>query len=52
MEQQASVNPSTLSKLIHGAEPIRPSDERLLRVGEILGLRHDEVFDSTEVMNG
>ena len=48
--QMAGVNPTTLSKLIHGAEPIRPDDDRILRVGRILGLAPDEVFDSREVV--
>lgn len=47
--QMAGVNPTTLSKLIHGAEPIRPDDDRLLRVGRILGLEPDQVFDSNEL---
>ncbi len=47
--QMAGVNPTTLSKLIHGAEPIRPDDDRLLRVGRILGLEPDEIFVSREV---
>ena len=46
--QMAGVNPTTLSKLINGAEPTRPGDERILRVGRILGLEPDEVFDSRE----
>lgn len=46
--QMAGVNPTTLSKLINGAEPIRPSDDRILRVGRILGLEPDQVFDSSE----
>ena len=49
--QMAGVNPTTLSKLIHGAEPIRQADERILRVGRILGLEPEEVFDSKEVVN-
>ena len=49
--QMAGVNPTTLSKLINGAEPIRSSDDRILRVGRILGLEPEEVFDSKEAMN-
>ncbi len=48
--QWADVNPTTLSKLINGAEPIRPDDDRILRVGRILGLEPDQVFDSREVV--
>ena len=33
--QQAGVNPTTLSKLINGAEPLRPTDDRILRVGKV-----------------
>jgi len=49
--QMAGVNPTTLSKLINGAEPIRPADDRILRVGRILGLEPEEVFDSKEAVN-
>ena len=49
--QMAGVNPTTLSKLIHGAEPIRQADERILRVGRILGLAPEEVFESMEAVN-
>jgi len=48
--QQAGVNPTTLSKLINGAEPVRPADDRILRVAKILGLEPDEVFDSREAV--
>ena len=42
--QQAGINPTTLSKLIHGAEPIHQGDDRILRVGRVLGLESHEVF--------
>ncbi len=48
--QMAGVNPTTLSKLINGAEPVRLDDDRILRVGRILGLEPDQVFDSREVV--
>ena len=48
--QMAGVNPTTLSKLINGAEPVRSDDDRILRVGRILGLEPDQVFDSREVV--
>ena len=49
--QMAGVNPTTLSKLINGAEPMRPADDRIVRVGRILGLEPDEVFDSRQVVH-
>ncbi len=38
-------SPNLLSKLVNGAVPIKPDDERLLRVGEVLGLTAKEVFE-------
>lgn len=46
--QKADVNPVTLSKLIHGIAPIKPNDERILRVAEFLGLEKEEVFESID----
>ena len=43
--QQAGLHPNLLSKLVNGAVPIKPDDERLLRVGEVLGLTAKEVFE-------
>lgn len=42
--QAAGIHPNLLSKLIHNAIPIRPGDERVIRVGEVLGLSPEEVF--------
>lgn len=44
---RAQVHPATLSKLIHGAERVRPNDERVIAVGRELGLSPAECFDST-----
>ena len=44
---QAGVNPTTLSKLVNGIEPVRPNDERIRRVAQVLDLRPEEAF--TEV---
>ena len=43
--QQAGLHPNLLSKLVNGAVPVQPNDERLLRVGEVLGLTAKEVFE-------
>lgn len=45
---QAGVNPTTLSKLVNGITPIKPNDERILRVAEFLGLKKEEVFESLD----
>jgi hypothetical protein len=44
--QMAGINPVTLSKLINGIEPLRPDDERIRRVGSIIGLKDSEVFEN------
>jgi hypothetical protein len=46
--QQAGVNPVTLSKLIHGVEPLKPGDERIQRVAAILGLSIAEAFEESK----
>jgi transcriptional regulator with XRE-family HTH domain len=45
LAQQADVNPVTLSKLINGIESLRPNDERIGRIAEILGLPLSEAFE-------
>lgn len=45
---QAGINPCVLSKYVIGAQNPRLGDERLLRVGHILGLRPEEVFNCSE----
>ncbi len=43
--QQAGVNPNTLSRLINGIDPIKPGDERIIAVGQIIGLGPTECFE-------
>lgn len=42
---EAGLHPNTLSKLVTGYLKIRPNDERLIRVGRLLGLSAEEVFE-------
>ncbi len=46
--QRAKVDPTVLSRLIHGAQPLRHKDQRILRVARVLGLSPDEAFESGE----
>jgi hypothetical protein len=41
---EAGVNPTTLSKLIHGIEKPKPNDPRIVKVGKVLGLSAIECF--------
>ena len=44
--QEAGIHPALLSKLITGAERLKPGgDPRILRVGEVLGLAPEECFE-------
>ncbi len=45
---QAGVNPTTLSKLVNGIEPVKPNDERIERVAAVLGLQSAEAFEVSE----
>lgn len=42
---RADVHPNTLSKLLHGAERVRPSDPRILRVAKIVGIPANAAFE-------
>jgi DNA-binding transcriptional regulator YdaS (Cro superfamily) len=44
LARRAGVHPTTLSKLVHGAEPIRPQDARVIAVARELGLTPEECF--------
>lgn len=45
--QRAGVNPGTLSKLICGIQTPKPNDERIIRVGALLGLQPEDCFAPT-----
>lgn len=40
----AGYHPSTLSKLLNGAERVRPSDPRVIAIGQQLGMSPEECF--------
>jgi hypothetical protein len=44
LAQRTGLNPVTLSQMIHGARRVEPSDPRLVKLGELLGLQAHEVF--------
>ena len=43
---RAALHPATLSKIISGAEHIKPNDHRVLAVAKVLGLKPDECFEN------
>jgi hypothetical protein len=42
---EAGLHYSTLSRMIHGIEQIRDGDPRVLRLGAILGVSRDKLFE-------
>ena len=43
--QMAGVNPNWLSKAINGIDPVKPQDERIIAVGQVIGLAPSECFE-------
>ncbi len=48
LAQQAGVNPNVLSRLINSIEPMKPQDERIISVGQVIGLAASECFKNDE----
>ncbi len=44
--QAAGVHPNWISKAIHNAIKVRHGDPRLIKIGEILGLKPQEIFEA------
>ncbi len=42
--QEAGIHPTTLSRLLNGAERVRPNDPRILAVASVLGLNAEDCF--------
>ena len=49
--QLAGINPTTLSKIINGIEPLRINDNRILEVARVLGMSIEEAIDHQEDQN-
>ena len=45
---RAGLHPTTLSKLLHGAERLKPGDRRIVAVGRELGLAPEECFAAAD----
>jgi hypothetical protein len=43
----AGINPTMLSKLINGIERPKPNDQRIINVGQVLGIPENECFQET-----
>jgi plasmid maintenance system antidote protein VapI len=45
---EAELHTSTLSRIIHGYDDIKPGDERVIRVAKVLGLKPEDCFEGAE----
>lgn len=43
----AGINPTMLSKLLNDIERPKPNDQRIINVGQVLGIPEDECFEET-----
>jgi hypothetical protein len=48
---KAGRHPSTLSRILCGIERVKDNDERVLKVGRVLGLPPENCFESTNEVN-
>ena len=42
--QEAGLHPTTLSRLLNGIDKVKPNDERVLKVADIVGVAPEECF--------
>lgn len=45
---KAGIHPATLSKLLSGAERVKPNDPRVVAVGAVIGLAAHECFEDCQ----
>jgi hypothetical protein len=48
---EAGIHPNVLSKIMSGATKIKEGDERVIRVGNIIGLEPEDCFDNETECN-
>ena len=48
--QEAGLHPSTLSKIINGIEKVRRGDHRVLRLGRVLAIPENRLFEDENSM--
>ena len=46
LARQAEINPSVLSAILNGIVDARPGDQRVIRLGQVLGLRPAQCFET------
>ena len=49
LAQKANVNPSVLSKLMCGYQPVEDGDKRIEAIGSLLGINPKDCFDEEDI---
>jgi transcriptional regulator with XRE-family HTH domain len=52
LARDLGIHPSLISHLVNGSIPIRPHDERVLRLAAALGVPPDQAFATAEDLTG
>ena len=48
LAQKAGVNPSILSKLMRGYQPVKNGDKRIIAIGNLLGINSQDCFEGED----
>jgi hypothetical protein len=48
LAQKAGVNPSVLSKLMRGYQPVKDGDKRIIAIGNLLGINSQDCFEGED----
>lgn len=48
LARAAKIHPTTLSQILNNMRPVHRDDPRIMRLGRLLGLKPDELFDEED----
>ena len=48
LAQKAGVNPTVLSKLMRGYQPVKDGDKRIIAIGNLLGINSQDCFEGED----
>ena len=48
LAQKAGVNPTVLSKLMRGYQPVKDGDKRIIAIGNLLGINSQDCFEGDD----
>ena len=48
LAQKARVNPTVLSKLMCGYQPVKDGDKRIIAIGNLLGINSQDCFEGED----